>query len=75
MSIPGLGLAAQPARLQATTFSTAVTVHDLKPNSEWRFEVAIGESIDLKVDMYNVFKNNTNICRYCLGLLSFLEQS
>ena len=55
MSIPGLGLAAQPARLQATTFSTAVTVHDLNPNSEWRFEVAIGESIDLKVDIYNSF--------------------
>ena len=54
MSIPGLGLAAQPARLQATTFSTAVTVHDLNPNSEWRFEVAIGESIDLKVGVSKV---------------------
>jgi len=55
MSIPGLGLAAQPARLQATTFSTAAAVHDLNPNSEWRFEVAIGESIDLKVGSYSDF--------------------
>ncbi|KAH8602071.1 Pre-mRNA cleavage complex II protein Clp1-domain-containing protein [Bisporella sp. PMI_857] len=49
MSIPGLGQAAPAARLHAPIQSTVTVHHDLTANSEWRFEVAVGQSIEVKV--------------------------
>ncbi|KAH7355166.1 Pre-mRNA cleavage complex II protein Clp1-domain-containing protein [Rhexocercosporidium sp. MPI-PUGE-AT-0058] len=49
MSIPGLGQAAPAAALSAPTASATPVVHELQQNSEWRFEVAIGQTIDVKI--------------------------
>lgn len=38
----------QPA-FSAPTTTGAVAVHELQANSEWRFEVAMGRSIEVKV--------------------------
>ncbi|KAL3427221.1 hypothetical protein PVAG01_00730 [Phlyctema vagabunda] len=47
--IPGLGQAPPVATLSSAPITAATTaVHELLPNSEWRFEVAIGQSIELK---------------------------
>lgn len=44
MSLPGLGLAAPQ---EVTTQPS--TIHDLGEGTEWRFEVAFGASIEIKV--------------------------
>ncbi|KAG9244384.1 Pre-mRNA cleavage complex II protein Clp1-domain-containing protein [Calycina marina] len=51
MSIPGLGLSASVARTQLGPIDIieTIAVHELSRNSEWRFEVAISQSIELKV--------------------------
>ncbi|KAE8448649.1 Cleavage polyadenylation factor subunit clp1 [Mollisiaceae sp. DMI_Dod_QoI] len=49
MSIPGLGQAAPTAAFSAPTVEAPVAVHELQANSEWRFEVEIGEKIDVKI--------------------------
>lgn len=49
MSIPGLGQAVTIATLSAPTTASSVAVHELQASSEWRFEVAIGQSIEVKV--------------------------
>ncbi|KAL2070533.1 hypothetical protein VTL71DRAFT_13559 [Oculimacula yallundae] len=49
MSIPGLGQAVPAAAFSAPTTSAAPVVHELQQNSEWRFEVAIGQTIDVKI--------------------------
>lgn len=43
MSLPGLQLEA-PVETGSTP-----TIHDIKENSEWRFEVAFGSKIEVKV--------------------------
>lgn len=48
MSIPGLGHAA-PTRAAVPAAVSHTNIHELQANSEWRFEVAIGSSIDVKV--------------------------
>lgn len=35
--------------MSAPTASATPVVHELQQNSEWRFEVAIGQKIDVKV--------------------------
>ncbi|TVY39548.1 mRNA cleavage and polyadenylation factor [Lachnellula occidentalis] len=49
MNIPGLGQAAPAATFSAPTIQAAIAVHDLQANSEWRFEVAYGQSIEVKI--------------------------
>ncbi|KUJ16273.1 Clp1-domain-containing protein [Mollisia scopiformis] len=49
MSIPGLGQAAPTAAFLAPIPVAPTVVHDLQANSEWRFEVDIGEKIDVKI--------------------------
>ncbi|KIN00369.1 hypothetical protein OIDMADRAFT_42295 [Oidiodendron maius Zn] len=49
MSIPGLGQAAHAATYLTPSIASSVAIHDLQANSEWRFEVAIGRSIEAKV--------------------------
>ncbi|KAI9649677.1 Cleavage polyadenylation factor subunit clp1 [Ciborinia camelliae] len=48
MSIPGLGHAA-PAAAATPAAISHTNIHQLQPNSEWRFEVAIGSSVEVKV--------------------------
>lgn len=43
MSLPGLQLST-PVEIE-----TATTIHELKEGSEWRFEVAFGSKIEVKV--------------------------
>ena len=43
MSLPGLQLNALPIE------EKALVVHELSPSTEWRFEVAFGDTIDVKV--------------------------
>lgn len=43
MSLPGLQLEA-PIESGST-----LTIHDIKENSEWRFEVAFGSKVEVKV--------------------------
>ncbi|RDL30761.1 mRNA cleavage and polyadenylation factor CLP1 [Venustampulla echinocandica] len=48
--IPGLGqAAAAPTFAAGPATAAASTIHELQANSEWRFEVAFGQSIDVKV--------------------------
>ena len=47
MSLPGLGLTEQPAEVAAA--EVPATVHELPESSEWRFEVAFGETVEVKV--------------------------
>ncbi|KAF8853730.1 Clp1-domain-containing protein [Acephala macrosclerotiorum] len=49
MSIPGLGQAAPAAAFSAPIFEAPVAAHELQANSEWRFEVEIGEKIDVRI--------------------------
>ncbi|KAH8678772.1 hypothetical protein BGZ60DRAFT_401815 [Tricladium varicosporioides] len=49
MSIPGLGQAAHATALAAPTAVASAVVHDLQANSEWRFEVAHGQSIEVRI--------------------------
>ncbi|ATZ55803.1 Bcclp1 [Botrytis cinerea B05.10] len=49
MSIPGLGQAVHAARTAAPAAVAHTNIHELQANSEWRFEVAIGSSIEVKV--------------------------
>lgn len=44
MSLPGLGLSA-PTELEVE----ASTIHQLGPGAEWRFEVAFGSNVNVKV--------------------------
>ena len=44
MALPGLQLSAPTARVES-----APTVHELRAGSEWRFEVAFGEQVVVKV--------------------------
>jgi hypothetical protein len=37
------------ATFAPTAVASATVVHELQANSEWRFEVAFGKSIELKV--------------------------
>lgn len=39
----------EQAAFSAPTASVTPVVHELQQNSEWRFEVAIGQTIDVKV--------------------------
>ncbi|RAL64005.1 hypothetical protein DID88_003193 [Monilinia fructigena] len=48
MSIPGLGHAV-PAAAAVPTAIPHTNTHELQANSEWRFEVAIGSSVEVKV--------------------------
>ncbi len=43
--LPGLQLNAEPVLVE----EQPAAVHDLPENTEWRFEVAFGESVDVKV--------------------------
>ena len=43
MSLPGLQLNALPIE------EKALIVHELSPSTEWRFEVAFGDTVDVKV--------------------------
>ncbi len=43
MSLPGLQISA-PAEIEATP-----TIHELKEGTEWRFEVAFGSKVEVKV--------------------------
>ncbi|TAQ85137.1 hypothetical protein B7494_g6551 [Chlorociboria aeruginascens] len=50
MSIPGLGHAVPAATSASAPIATAtVAVHELDANSEWRFEVAAGQSLEVRV--------------------------
>ncbi|KAF4631926.1 hypothetical protein G7Y89_g6210 [Cudoniella acicularis] len=49
MSIPGLGQVAPAATFLAPTVTASTVVHELQANSEWRFEVAYGQSIEVRV--------------------------
>ncbi|CAL3967141.1 unnamed protein product [Diplocarpon coronariae] len=49
MSIPGLGQATAAASLSTPIAAATPEVHELQQNSEWRFEVAIKQKIDVKV--------------------------
>lgn len=46
MSLPGLGLSAAPVTHGELSVPT---VHEISANSEWRFEVAFGDDVQLKV--------------------------
>ncbi|KAG4027697.1 hypothetical protein MFRU_028g01190 [Monilinia fructicola] len=48
MSIPGLGHAV-PSAAAVPTAASHTNTHELQANSEWRFEVAIGSSVEVKV--------------------------
>lgn len=37
----------------APTVESSITTHDLQPNSEWRFEVSLNQSIELRVRLYH----------------------
>lgn len=43
--LPGLQLNAEPVPLE----DLPITVHELLENTEWRFEVAYGDRVDVKV--------------------------
>ncbi|CAG8982545.1 hypothetical protein HYALB_00002327 [Hymenoscyphus albidus] len=47
--IPGLGQAPAAASFAAPTATSSVVLHELQANSEWRFEVAFGRSIEVKL--------------------------
>ncbi|OWP02685.1 hypothetical protein B2J93_102 [Marssonina coronariae] len=47
MSIPGLGQATAAASLSTPIAAATPEVHELQQNSEWRFEVAIKQKIDV----------------------------
>ncbi|RDW69328.1 mRNA cleavage and polyadenylation factor [Coleophoma cylindrospora] len=47
--IPGLGQSAPVATSSAPVTVATTAIHELAPNSEWRFEVAIGQSIEVRV--------------------------
>ncbi|CAD6504722.1 BgTH12-00227 [Blumeria graminis f. sp. triticale] len=49
MSIPGLGQASPATATTAPTLESTVAIHELQPNTEWRFEVALTDRIQLKV--------------------------
>ncbi|RFU32098.1 hypothetical protein B7463_g4259, partial [Scytalidium lignicola] len=49
MSIPGLGQAAATASFASPVVAKQTAVHEIQPNSEWRFEVPIGQDIEVKV--------------------------
>jgi hypothetical protein len=42
----------QTATAAPTTATASIAVHELAPNSEWRFEVAINSRIDVKVRIH-----------------------
>jgi hypothetical protein len=44
MALPGLNLNSVPIVEEKTA-----TITDLQPNSEWRFEVAFGDKVEVKV--------------------------
>ncbi|KAI6712011.1 hypothetical protein JHW43_005468 [Diplocarpon mali] len=54
MSIPGLGQATAAASLSTPIAAATPEVHELQQNSEWRFEVAIKQKIDVKARESNV---------------------
>jgi polyribonucleotide 5'-hydroxyl-kinase len=39
----------QQTAFSAPTIAASTTVHELQPNSEWRFEVAFGQGVEVKV--------------------------
>ncbi len=47
MSLPGLDLLSAPVEKPPTL----PTVHELKEGSEWRFEVAFGTQVEVKVHL------------------------
>jgi hypothetical protein len=51
MSLPGLpGLPGLQVNLAPAIEEKESTVHDLVNNTEWRFEVAFGANVEVKVD-------------------------
>jgi len=48
MSLPGLDLLSAPVEKPPTL----PTVHELKEGSEWRFEVAFGTQVEVKVHLF-----------------------
>ena len=44
MSLPGLQISSTPVEIEA-----APTIHELKEGTEWRFEVAFGSKVEVKV--------------------------
>ncbi len=69
MSIPGIGQAALPVSnlflknsvhanfrqaVFAPTRPATPVIHDIRANSEWRFEVAFGQSIEVKASRINL---------------------
>ena len=44
MSLPGLQVSSTPVEVEATP-----TIHELKEGTEWRFEVAFGSKVEVKV--------------------------
>lgn len=53
MSLPGLDLSA-PVEIVATS-----TVHELKEQTEWRFEVAFGTKVEVRV------RSSTSSALFC----------
>ncbi|RKF76134.1 mRNA cleavage and polyadenylation factor clp1 [Golovinomyces cichoracearum] len=49
MSIPGLGQAVQAAALSVPFVEASPVIHEIQANSEWRFDVAIGQNIQLRI--------------------------
>lgn len=63
MSLPGLQLEA-PVETGSTP-----TIHDIKENSEWRFEVAFGSKVEVKVGgNFTGLIQNANADSSCLRL-------
>lgn len=60
MALPGLQLNAPAAPV-----SSAPILHDIKENTEWRFEVAFGSKIEVKVGW------DFSVCLYCTRSLTF----
>ena len=48
MALPGLSLSSNVSVPVVPERPTAI--HELQANSEWRFEVAFGENVEVKVD-------------------------
>ena len=55
MALPGLNLDALKVPIQ----EKQTTIHTLKPNTEWRFEVAFDQTIEVKVRVNTIllFRN------------------
>ncbi|POS83130.1 hypothetical protein EPUL_003438 [Erysiphe pulchra] len=49
MSIPGLGQTVSVAALSAPSLEAVPVVHELQANSEWRFDIAVDKTIQVRI--------------------------